>query len=799
MSHHSPDRHGLTTAEVAERVRRGETNRFKARVGRTYWEIVRDNVLNLFNIVLFTLLVIVLLQGDYATVLFAGFSVFWNSVLGMFQEINAKRKLDQLAALAAHEVHVYRDGRLTSVPISEVVKDDVLPIAPGDRMIVDGELLESDALEMDESQLTGESDAVLKERGDAIHSGSFCIAGTGVMVATCVGKDSAVNKLSVIAKRYKRVLTPTQEKLAAIVQMSVLIMAICTPMIFVAGFLATQEMVPGLGVFRNAVVFVTSLVPQGLVLTAVLSLTIGALSISRYQTLVQRVNAVESMANVTTLCFDKTGTLTRNQLQVIDLETLNGESEEEVRARLALYVNNLGHLNRTAAAVAQYTNGDGTLHTPAVVKTREVPFNSARKWGAIVLQDETLVLGAPERVLAHHERTAARARELARHGYRVLAFARMSGALADGKLDGDREPLALIVLSDQVRDDIRETLDAFREQNVALKVISGDNLETVRAIAREAGMPTEPAYTGEELERMSPEDFEAAAVHGELFARVEPETKRKLIATLKARGEYVAMVGDGVNDVPALKEANLAIVMNDGAQIAKDVGDIVLLNNAMSTLPRAFHEGRAITQSIFATSKIFLVKNVYSTLFFLFAGFMRLPFPISPIQISWVTFGVINIPAGLVAIRLLRPALMKRFRADVLDYVLIAGVIGAAAMSLLYALSYLTNGYDVDRSRSTMVIFITLYGLQVLWNVQGLYITRFSTVMPRPRLFLGGIIIAALTIIAPYLVPELLEFSAPEGYEWGLAVVIYVAAALLVELGVRRPHPLRGLWLLSKP
>jgi cation-transporting ATPase E len=785
--------------EVAERVRRSETNRFKARVSRTYWQIVRDNVLNLFNIVLFTLLVIVLMQGDYATVFFAGFSVFWNSILGMFQEVAAKRKLDQLAALAASKVHVIRDGSVQSIAISDIVKDDVLAIEPGDRMVVDGTVLASDALEMDESQLTGESDAVLKEAGDPITSGSFVIAGTGMFVATRVGKDSAINKLSTIAKTYKRVLTPTQQKLAAIVQISVLIMAICTPMIFVNGFLDTQQVLPGLETFRNAVVFVTSLVPQGLVLTAVLSLTIGALSISRHQTLVQRVNAVESMANVTTLCFDKTGTLTHNQLRVIEVEPLNHLGTDSVRAKLALYVNNLGHLNRTATAVAQYTNGGAVRQPPAHPKLREVPFSSARKWGAVVLEDESLVMGAPERVLATDETSAARARELARQGYRVLAFARVPHALQDGKLDAERESMALVVLSDQVRDDIQTTLAAFREQDVKLKVISGDNLETVKAIARDSGMETDHTFTGDELEAMSPEAFESAAINGTLFARVEPETKRKIIATLKQHGEYVAMVGDGVNDVPALKEANLAVVMNDGAQIAKDVGDIVLLNNAMSTLPRAFHEGRAITQSIFATCRIFLVKNVYSTLFFLFAGFMRMPFPISPIQISWVTFGIINIPAGLIAVGVIKPAHMRRFRADVLDYVLIAGVTGAAALSLLYAFSYLSNGYSMQESRSTIMMFLVLFGLLVLWNVNGLYVTQLSTVLPRPRLFIGGMLIAALTILAPYLLPDLLDFAPPARHEWAFVVIIFFVSMLLVELGVRRKNTLAGLWLLSKP
>jgi cation-transporting P-type ATPase E len=620
---------------------------------------------------------------------------------------------------------------------------------------------------MDESQLTGESDAVLKEPDDKITSGSFCIAGTGVMVATAVGKHSAINQLTVIAKTYKRVLTPTQLKLEAIVQVSVVIMLILVPMIFIKGYYDTGSLVPTLDTFRNAVVFTTSLVPQGLVLTAVLSLTIGALSISRHQTLVQRVNAVESMANVTTLCFDKTGTLTQNRLSVMQVQPLNGHDDAAVRASLHRYINNLGYLNRTAAAIAQYTNGSRDLQAPNVAKLRELPFNSARKWGAIILPQETLVLGAPERLVATDEPIAAKAREYARQGLRVLAFARVPEAIADGALPAEREPLALVVLSDQVREDIQTTLQEFRDQDVKLKVISGDNLETVREIARESGMVDTPAYTGDALKAMSETEFAAAAADGALFARVEPDTK-------------------------------LAVVMNDGAQIAKDVADIVLLNNAMSTLPKAFHEGRIITQTIFATCKIFLVKNLYSLLFFVYAGFMSMPFPISPIQISWVSFGIINIPAGLIALRVLKPQFMHRFRDDVLDYVITAGVISSAGMALLYAVTYLTNGGDVTMARSTMMILLTLMGVQVLWHVHGLYVTQPATIPQHPRLLFAGVVLATLTLLGGFLIPNVLQFSPPAPLYWVAAFSIFGLVLLTTELLIRDKRLVQAIWLLAR-
>ncbi len=747
------------------------------------------------------LLITVLLFRDYSTVFFAGFSVVTNSFLGMIQEIMAKRKLDALAALSLNDVRVYRNGTLTTCALHNLVKGDVLPIEPGDKIVVDGTIQHSDALEIDESQLTGESDAVMKNDGDPVYSGSFCIAGSGTMVATTVGKDSRINQLSDVAKEYKNVLTPTQQRISLIVQISVVIMAICTPMLFIAGFLQHQTIIT-LGTFRNAVVFVASVVPQGLVLTAILSLTLGAINISRKQTLVQRVNAVESLGNVTTLCFDKTGTLTRNKLSVTQIIPLGALGEGDISDRLRWYTGNLSNQNRTAAAVARYLDGDGDRSPalPAVVKTREVPFTSTRKWGAIVLPQETLVMGAPERVLCPEDETALQqASSLAAQGLRVLALSRSTQAMLDGKLDPRRESLALVVLSDEVREDIQTTLASFEAQDVALKVISGDNLETVREIATEAGMRITEAYTGDQLEALTEAQLDQAVKDANLFARIEPDTKRKIILSLKRQGQYVAMVGDGVNDVPALKEAHLAVAMNDGAQIAKDIADIVLLNNALTTLPMAFTEGRAITQNIYGTTKIFMVKNVYSLLFFLYAGLMMLPFPLNPIHISWVTFGVINVPATLIAFRLLKPTYMTKFRHDVLDYVLTAGFIGSAAAAAVYAFAFFAGPRNVNQARGAVVLFLTLFGLLVLWNMHGIEILDPRTIRKRWGVFWLGLFLTAFTLIGPYVVPHLLEFTAPNAEQWGFVLLVFVITVIALYFTMRRRLLTERLWKLFQP
>lgn len=792
---------GLTSTEVAERVSRGQTNNYNPRVSRSYWDIFRDNILNLFNMVMGVLLFTVLLFGDYATVVFAGFSVVTNAFLGAIQEAAAKRQLDKLAALSLADVRVYRDGEIKSIEMKDIVVDDLIPIEPGDRLPVDGVVVQSDALEMDESQLTGESDAVAKEVGAEVSSGSFVIAGSGIMRTTRVGKESTLNRLSDVAKQYKRVLTPTQDRLNLLVQLAVIVMAVCTPMIFVAGYLQIGEWI-NLFTFRNATIFVASIVPQGLVLTAILALTIGAINISRKQTLVQRVNAVESMANVTTLCFDKTGTLTRNKLSVTQIIPLVNLPQFQIEDDLRLYTGNLSNLNRTAAAIAKYLNGNdsSTPALPAITKTREVPFTSARKWGAVVLKERTLIMGAPERVLpkdAHGAREQAEA--LAAQGLRVLALAQVPEAMQDGALNEQRVGVALIVLSDEIREDIHGTLDAFHQQDVALKVISGDNLETVTEIASEAGLRVTGAYTGQDLDNLSDDALGSVVREANVFARVEPHTKRRIIRALKENGEYVAMVGDGVNDVPALKEAHLAIAMNDGAQIAKDIADIVLLNNAMTTLPLAFSEGRTITQTIFGTTKIFLVKVLWSLLFFMFAGFMFMPFPIGPIQISWMTFGIINVPATLIAFRIIKAKYMKRFRRDVLDYVVTAGFVGAASMALVYGATYLQTDSDLNHARSTVMIYMVLYGLICYWNIMGIEIFEPRTIRKNLRTFFIGLVLAIITIIVPFIVPQLIEFTPLRLREWGyLAAAFAGSVTMLYALTKTRSFSER-LWRLLAP
>ena len=510
------------------------------------------------------------------------------------------------------------------------------------------------------------------------------------------------------------------------------------------------------------------------------------------------------------LCFDKTGTLTQNKLAVHEIIHSAERDDGAIHSDLQIYLKNLAHLNNTAKAIQGYLDDrvDWTMEAPYPQKLKEIPFTSGRKWAAVCLPGRTMLLGAPERLLPGEHPWLHDAAALARDGMRVLAFAQMAGEpdVAAGIAAYELQALALIVMSDQIRDDIQATLAAFREEGLTLKVISGDNIETVRSIAGQAGMEIgSRAYSGAELDAMGEGEFASAVVESNVFARIEPHTKQRIVEALRRAGEYVSMVGDGVNDVPALKAANLAIVMNDGTQISKDVADIVLLNNAMSTLPRAFREGKETTQTIFGTMKMFLVRNFYTVALFTFIAFMALPFPITPVQISWATFGTVNLPATLIAFGWLRPQYMARFRRDVLDYIFTMGFIGAVMLTLLYLITWFGSSGDLEMTRSSITIMVALYGMLITWQIQGIDFYQPRTFLKHWRILLLSSLLTALTIIAMYLYPVLFEFNPPR-WDGGAGSLLIVAIAalflltmVLVSHGMKYRYLLRRFWDLLAP
>ncbi len=788
---------GLTDSEVNARLARGQRNVQPPKSARSTWDIIRDNVFTIFNIILFVTLAGTLAVGlsgpttrqtVVGDTLFSGATVWLNLIVGVIQELRAKAQLDKLAALAVRNARVRRNGQSVETPVDQIVLDDLVELGPGDRVPVDGEVVEGHALEMDESLLTGESDSITKKPGDAVMSGSFCMAGSALIRADKVGAESYANKLTATARKVKDTRTPLQRKIDFVVQGLVIIMAVIAILQLIA---ATNTRETPLQALRFTLVIVTSFVPAGLILAITVSLSVGAVRISQYKTLVQRINAIESMGNVTVLCADKTGTLTRNLLAVQEVVPLGEANEFAVKELLAQYVAGLNSLNKTASAIGEYCG------KPALARSvqAEVAFSSARKWSALGFTDgEALILGSPEIIFAGLPEIATILSQSARfthQGLRVVAFLKTTDPMVTNPETGEtkltvtalqtRIPVALVVIRDEIRTDIQETLNQFAELGVRVKVISGDNVETVQAIARRAGLQGDHVISEADLVHLSESQFAAAVKTAELFGRITPDMKQRIVQALTQQGEYVAMVGDGVNDVPALKQARLGIAMNDGAQIAKDVSEMVLLENTMSTLPRALKEGQSITQKIYASAKLYLAKNVITIIAILFAGFVRLPFPGEPRHISWIATITVGIPCTLLAFGILRPAYTRRFIDNVLGYSLIVGSVGAIVLVAVYIISDFM-GVNAMQSRAAFALANMHFAMHVYWDVMDVSVFSLSSIRKHPREFWVGVGLLIVGLLTPMIIPGMFDSTLPLPEQWASIIFLPLIGACLMRV-----------------
>ncbi|HTO13919.1 MAG TPA: HAD-IC family P-type ATPase [Candidatus Binatia bacterium] len=768
-------------------------------------DIVVENVFTVFNVTLFATLAATLAIGlstpatrrvVLGDTLFAGGSVWLNVIVGIVQELRAKRALDRIAALSARRARVRRHGATVEVETEAIVRDDLVELAPGDRAPVDGPLVEARALEMDESLLTGESDSVPKRPGDAIYSGSFCLTGAGLLRAEGIGAASYANRVTGIARAARNPLTPLQRNLNFLIQCLVALMVVVAALQIVGAHNAGVGAVDAL---RFTLVIVTSFVPAGLVLAITVSLSAAAVRVGRHGTLVQRLSALESLGNLSVLCSDKTGTLTRNLLVVERVEVLEG-GEASARERLAAYAAAATTPNKTLRAIQAHA---GPPPAPQPVLA-EVPFSSARKWSALTFgrgtlpgcpstpptpPPETLVLGSPDTLLdaadPAHAAALARVEALTRDGARVvvlgLAPAGLGEAAARDARPAPLVALALVAIHDEIRADIAETIRALTEHGVEVKVISGDHPHTVASVAARAGIPTAPVATEADLARLSGAAFDHAVRETVIFARITPETKKHIVAALARQGQYVAMVGDGINDVPALKEARLGVAMNDGAQIAKDVSDLVLLDNTLSTLPVALGEGRAITQKIYTSARLYLTRNGMTVLAIVLAGFAGLPFPAEPRQISWnATVGVV-LPCTLLAFDLVRPAYTRSFARGVLGYSVVAALVGGVVVVTAGVLTDIGGG-DVAHVRTVFALTNLHFALHVFLDATGVSVFSPSSVRRRPGVTALGAALLAIGLAVPPLFPGVFNAASPSAAEWLLVLGLPLVGRLLLRL-----------------
>ena len=796
---------GLEETEVEARIAKGDVNLVVFRSSRTYREIIQENVLTTFHVSFSVILLFLALLGQGVDAFFSGVTVLSNIIVGVVQEVQAKWALDKLALLSVQQVTVRRNGVALIVALDQVVRDDLIELKPGDRAPVDGAVVVSEMLEMDESLLTGESDPMPKYLDDLVLSGSFCLAGRGLFRAEKIGNESYVAKLSQSSRVYKKSLTPLQQKIDAIVEIFVLGLVI-------AGFLHLASSLNNgrsvVDTLRYAAVIINSFVPAGLVLSISVALALGAVEISRQNTLIQRINAVDSMNSVRVLCTDKTGTLTQNKLSVHEIQCFDRTEPEELRELLAQYAFLVTNQNTSARAIADFT---GIPKTRAV-KQDEIAFSSAQKWGAVTLADgKSIFVGAPE-ILLTDDRAKNLVSELAKEGLRVLAVVTSSAEIQEQAIAEASQPLkllpdlrderGLVMLKDELRPDVVETIAALQAKGIEIKVISGDNVDTVASIARQAGIPADDQniFSQTDLDSFDAAKFSHAAVHGRIFGRIVPETKRALIAAMVRHGSYVAMVGDGVNDVPAFKEAQLSIAMNDGAQISKDVADMVLLNNSLATLPQAFAAGDEIKQKILSSARLYLTKNIMVILTISFVGFVQLPFPIEPRQLTALTFFVVSVPTIMIALGKLKPRRINNFIRNVLGYSLLAGLLGALAMTLGYVLTYfgglglldtpvsdnlLTSKEFQELGRGQAQAVSTLigifYSLLIFWETSQISIWRPWTLSRFKSTAILGIVLTLTAIACLVGMPKLFQIVIPDRIGWTLAFFLPLAANYILR------------------
>jgi cation-transporting P-type ATPase E len=645
--HHGGQPQGLSSAEAAQRLAGlGEP---QPPSSRSVSSIVIGNVFTLFNAIIGFFFILVLSLGLFADALF-GLIAIINSSIGIRQELKAKETLDRLALLVAPRAKVVRDGEISELGAQEVVPGDVVRVEPGDQLVADGGVIDSRGLTVDESLLTGESDGIRKSTGDRLLSGSFVISGSGHYEIDAVREDSYAEKVAGEAREFRHPPSPLQVEVNRVLKATAVGMAPIA-LIVIGGFTLHDR------AFREAAQDATAglvtLVPEGLVLLMSVTLAVAAIRLARQNTLVQQMAGTEALAAVDTICIDKTGTLTDGTLKLLTVEADDRGTAERALARFAA---SAGERNRTLETIAERYPGT------AERVVAEVPFSSVWKWSGLTLNGRSgprsFVLGAPD-VLAESGALALPPeleRALEAHtaaGRRVVAFGEASGNLPpdpESQPPPQLEPRALVVLEETLRDDAAETIEFMRSQHVDLKLISGDARETVTAVAHAVGVPREAGVVeGPDL----PDDrsnLALAAERNTIFCRISPEQKKALVGALADRGRFTAMMGDGVNDVPALKRARLAVAMGSGSQVTKGIADIVLLHDQFSMLPRAVAEGRRIARNIHRLGRLYLTKSVYAGFLITLAAIFNFSFPFLPRHLTVAAFLTIGVPSFVLAL-----------------------------------------------------------------------------------------------------------------------------------------------------
>lgn len=750
---------GLTTKEINERLDNNLVNYDTSVPTKTINHIILGNIFTLFNLLNFILAIFIILVGSYKNLLFLGV-VFCNTIISIIQEIRAKKEIDSLSLIASSKVHAIRNGKKTDIAIDEIVLDDILEINAGEQIITDSIIL-SGSCEVDESFITGESDNIFYKKGDMLLSGSFIVSGKVIARVEHIGVDNYTAKISCEAKYQK----PTNSILMK--SLNTIIKWISIFIIPIGIILFLRQMYIGDSSIENAVVStvaaIIGMIPEGLVLLTSTVLAVSVIRLAKYKVLVKNLYCIETLARIDTLCLDKTGTITEGIMEYKKAIPLEKHTKNEVNEIMNAFCNKITDANSTIIALKEHYNKPSLWED-----TKIIPFSSDLKYSAITFKEHgTYYLGAPEILLKDKYKDLERVIKNDLLEYRILILVH-SDMECSKEIPNDFKPIALLYIQDKIRDDAKITLEYFKKQGVNIKIISGDNVKTVAGIAKRAGIKNYEQYIDmSTIDNI--DDLKEASRNYTVFGRVNPIQKKELIKALKEDGHYVAMTGDGVNDVLALKEANCSIAMPNGSDAAKNIAELVLLDSNFSSMPKIVAEGRRTVNNIEQSATLFLTKTSYATMLAIIFIFLNMNYPFMPIQLTLTSAVTIGIPSFVLALQPNNNLIKGNFFKNVLSKSLPAATLVVMNILVIMLLSHILILPNQVTSTLCVIMtaitgFMLLYYLCKPFNTlkKVLYIsvitffiimvTLFKSLFSLTKInFIMAIIIILLTIVSDLL------------------------------------------------
>jgi cation-transporting P-type ATPase E len=755
---------GLTEGEAARRLAaRGAL--VEPPTSRSYASIVRANVFTIFNLILAVAGAITIVYGNAQDALFLGILVA-NATIGIGQEVRAKRSLDRLAALVAPTATVVRDGKPRPLPVADVVVGDLVRVQAGDQAVADGTVVHASGLRFDESILTGEARPVARRGGEEVRSGSFVTEGIGEYEVTAVGADSYAEKIAGVARKFRHARSPLER---ALNRLLLILVGVMVPLGAVLGYALWHRHTAVHEAVSTSVAAVVTLVPEGLILLTSVTYAVAAMRMARRGALVQRLNAIESLAAVDVVCLDKTGTLTEPRPRVLATIPGPGHTEAGVESALGDYAASAASRTGTLEAIADAYPGERQR------VAAEVPFSSRRRWSALQLGGQAYVVGAPE--LFRLGDLAAQVEEEAGKGRRVVAIGsteeKLGEVAGDAKPPADLELVGLVVIGEQLRAETRSTVEYFLAQGVELKVISGDRPETVAAIAREAGIPMEGGVIdGSQVDAET-------ALTASVIGRITPDGKRIVIEALRDAGRFVAMIGDGVNDVPALKASRLAIAQGSGAQMAKSVADLVLVSGDFAAVPAMVDEGRKILRNLARVAKLFVTKSAFAAFLVVSIGLTPIAYPLLPRHLTLAASLTIGIPSFFLA---LAPSSgtfrVDGFLRDAFRFAFPAGTAAGLGVLSSYLFANQVLGKSLKESQTVATTVLVIVGLYLIIALEAVGQRRSAAVSALCAS------LAALYVVCLFL-PGVEKFFSLSGFDPILMLIAIGGSAIALV----------GLWL----